>query len=119
MRFLIDQCLSPALATLLRDAGHDALHVRDRRMHQATDSEILSFAESESRILVSADSDFGEILTIGTKRNLSLILFRGEFDPRSQEQASSLIGALPELLNYLEKGSIVVITRSRARVREL
>ena len=89
MKFLIDQCLSPTLA------------------------------ESESRVLVSADSDFGEILTIGTKRNLSLILFRGEFEPRSQEQASLLLSSLPQLSDLLEKGSIVVITQSRLRVREL
>lgn len=27
MRFLIDECLSPTLATLLRDHGHDAVHL--------------------------------------------------------------------------------------------
>ena len=40
MRFLIDQALSPALATELGRAGHDAVHVRELGMQAASDEEI-------------------------------------------------------------------------------
>lgn len=35
MKFLVDQCLSPTLATLLSGAGHDAVHVAERGMERA------------------------------------------------------------------------------------
>ena len=39
MRLLIDNALSPALADLLRNAGHGAVHVREVGLHHADDKE--------------------------------------------------------------------------------
>jgi phage baseplate assembly protein W len=40
LKFLIDNALSPAVADKLREAGHKALHVRERGMQASTDEEI-------------------------------------------------------------------------------
>jgi hypothetical protein len=37
MRFLVDNALSPALAVLLQQAGHDAIHVRTIGLQRAED----------------------------------------------------------------------------------
>ena len=62
MRLLVDNALSPALAELLRHAGHEAAHVRDIGLHHADDEEIFERAASDDFILVSADTDFGTLL---------------------------------------------------------
>ena len=62
MRFLIDNALSPALAALLQQAGHDAIHVRELGLQHADDEVIFERAAAEHRIVVSADADFGTLL---------------------------------------------------------
>ena len=119
MKFLVDESLSPKLARLLSDAGHDAVHLRERGMQGSEDPEVIALARSEARILISADADFGTLLTLGAERTPSLIYFRGDFDPAAPEQARQILASLPEISNDLENGAIVVVSRSKVRIRLL
>jgi predicted nuclease of predicted toxin-antitoxin system len=119
MRFLIDNALSPAVASALSAAGHDAVHVRDRGLQTAPDTEVIALAAAEDRIVVSADTDFGTLLSLRGAAKPSFILFRGEVERRPEHQVAALLGLLPELERSLASGAIVVISGTRVRIRNL
>ncbi len=119
MRFLIDNALSPRVAELLREAGHEAGHVRDYGMQAAADDEIFDWAGREERVIVSADTDFGTLLALRDSDKPSVIIFRRLSGHRPEDQARLLLDQLPVLEEHLEGGSVVVIEENRIRVRSL
>ncbi|MBV9141642.1 MAG: DUF5615 family PIN-like protein [Pseudonocardiales bacterium] len=119
MKFLLDSNLSHRVAQLLREAGVDATHVRDNDLQRATDSVILEFARQHTFVLVSEDTDFGELLARQCTVSPSLVLLRTYEPMTPDEQTAILLANLPRLHDDLDQGAIVVIERNRLRVRRL
>jgi len=117
MKLLVDNALSPELARILQTAGHDAVHVRDRNLQHAADEVIFEAAAAEGRVIVSADTDFGAILTLRRQTHPSLILFRNPSPRRAEPQAQLLLTNLPSFRDDLEQGAIVVLRLDRIRIR--
>jgi predicted nuclease of predicted toxin-antitoxin system len=68
MKFLVDNALSPLFSEGLQKANHDAVHLRDYGLQEATDDVILKRSADENRILISADTDFGTLLALYNKK---------------------------------------------------
>ena len=119
MRFLVDNALSPILATLLEQAGHDALHVRAIALHRSDDVVIFDRAAAEDRIVVSADTDFGTLLATRSAQKPSVIQFRGQGSRKPEALALAILSNLPQLVDALQSGSIVTFEPSRVRLRAL
>lgn len=118
MRFLVDEALSVKVAQLLVDAGHDAVHVSERGLLGADDETVMAAARAEERVLVSADTDFGELLALGAHASPSLMLLR-RAQHRPEEQAALVLEAAEIAAPELEGGAVVVVSSDRLRIRRL
>ena len=77
------------------------------------------FARQHSCVLVSEDTDFGELLAQQRTVAPSFVLLRPYEPMTPDEQATILLTNIPRLRYDLDQGAIVVIERSRLRVRRL
>ena len=119
MKLLVENALSPTLADLLRQAGHEAVHVREVGLHHAADEEIFERASIEDQVLVSADTDFATLLATRSASKPSVILFRGGGSRRPEALASLILQNIPQLADDLATGCIVTFEPTRLRVRPL
>ena len=115
----MDNALSPALADSLRQSGHDAVHVRDVGLDASEDEVIFARAATESRVLVSADTDFGTLLALRRETKPSVILFRRRSDRRAAQQAALLLANLNAIEGSLDRGCVAVFDEARVRIRML
>ena len=111
--------LSTRVAEELRNAGHDAVHVREYGLQRALDEEILARAAREQRTLISADMDFGFLLASRRHLSPSVVLLRRLAPHRAEFVVALLLANLPQLADALEQGSLIVLEESRIRVRRL
>jgi len=119
LRFLLDENISPLVASVLNQARHDAVHVRDVGLRKAPDVAVFDRAVADGRVVVSGDTDFGRLLIEAESRRPTLILFLREDDRRAVTQAGLILSNLEQVKDDLEAGAIFVIEAHRVRVRRL
>jgi len=61
VRFLIDNQLPRALATLLQNLGHHAVHVLDVELARVNDLAIWAYAAQHGYTIISKDADFADL----------------------------------------------------------
>jgi predicted nuclease of predicted toxin-antitoxin system len=118
MRFLADAGISPKTVGFLIQLGHDAVHVRALGLQRAPDSELVDRARADSRVIVTFDLDFGDILALGVLDKPSVIIFRLA-DQRAESVNGRLSTVLSERLAELESGALILVEDARYRIRKL
>lgn len=107
------------MAALLRERGHDAVHTLELGLERAEDDELLLFAATEGRVIVSGDTDFGALLALLNHRSPSVILFRSRNTLTAEDQSAIILDNLDDLEADLDAGAVVVVSDTRLRVRLL
>lgn len=82
MRFLIDESTGFAVAGYIRSLDHDVEIVAEI-MPEADDHEILTYAVTENRIVVTNDKDFGDLIFRSKQPHCGVIFLRLQDESRA------------------------------------
>jgi predicted nuclease of predicted toxin-antitoxin system len=118
MRWLLDQGLPLSAATLLCDAGDDAVHVGQIGMAEAEDSQILLHALQENRVVVTLDADFHSLLARSSAKQPSVIRIREE-GLKGPELAKLISQISSQFRSSLESGCVMTYLDGKIRYRSL
>lgn len=112
MRFLIDRCAGHLIADWLRAQGHDVVESRDRGADPG-DSILLEWAAQESRILITIDTDFGQLIFLEGQAHSGLIRLP---DVPSGERLKIIKELLERFRDELEARSIITVRGGKIRI---
>jgi predicted nuclease of predicted toxin-antitoxin system len=113
VKVLLDSCISAHAAETVRQARHDVTWAGDWARDPG-DEEILRRAVSESRVLVTVDKDFGELVIVQGMMHIGLIRLVGF---RACDQGPALVRLLTVYEAQLAAGAILTAEPWRVRVR--
>jgi predicted nuclease of predicted toxin-antitoxin system len=118
MRVLVDMNLSPAWATFLRGAGIESVHWTELGRPDASDEELMRWAEREGYILMTADLDFAAILAATGRNGPSVLQIRADLlTPAALGQG--ILDVLSRVQADMDAGAVVSFDGQRMRVRVL
>jgi len=116
VKFLADECCDAGIVARLRTAGHDVFYVPEQHAG-ISDDEVLQTSFRESRILLTEDKDFGELVFRLKKPVYGMILIR--IGVRERDQKWPRVEAL--ISKYQERlpGHFAVVDLEKFRIRPL
>ena len=116
MQFLIDQDVYYVTAKFLIDAGHNVILVSQINLAQASDEEILTVAQSENRILVTRDRDYGNLVFV---RAIGAGVIYLRVLPKTVNAVHNELARVIETYSEVElKGAFVVVEPDGHRFRK-
>jgi predicted nuclease of predicted toxin-antitoxin system len=114
MKFLVDAGVGKNAEQLLEDFGFDSKAIRDIDPRMS-DFEILQLAVAETRIIVTMDKDFGELVYNSGYNHSGILLLRLE-NMNGNEKAGILRFIIENYASEL-KGNFCVFQKGKFRVR--
>jgi predicted nuclease of predicted toxin-antitoxin system len=112
VRFLVDRCAGRQLADWLREKGYDVLEARELGPDPG-DGALLGHANAERRILVTIDTDFGELVFLHDVAHSGLVRLP---DVPAKRRIALMAELIERHRQALELGDIVTIRGERIRI---
>ncbi len=117
MLFKIDENLSPEVAKLLREQGHDAATLEEQAMAGESDDVIARVVKREKRTLITLDLDFADIRAYPPKEYPGIIILRLR-DENKFSVEKALRRILPVLVEEQVAGCLWIVEETKLRIRE-
>ncbi len=118
MRFVVDMNLSPAWVAFLRQAGFEAVHWSKVGEREASDRQLMQWAEENGHLVITNDLDFSAILAATQRRRPSVVQIRSDL-LTPMAIGGMVLRAIEQTREELAAGALISIDAQRARLRVL
>ncbi|MBI2321669.1 MAG: DUF5615 family PIN-like protein [Chloroflexi bacterium] len=115
--FLLDENLPRSSARVLRDAGYDAVDVRDVGLRGHSDAEVFAYAQASGATLITADKGFANVRAYAAHPHAGLIVVRLPNEVPTAEVNRVLLHALIDLQGRDLAGLLIIVQAGRTRIR--
>ena len=116
MKFLIDESVEKPIVNWLKNQKYDVKYVAES-FPGITDEEVIKIANSEDRILITNDKDFGELIFRQGKITRGVLLIRA-----ANEESSNKVRLVKEVLKKTKnklRGNFIVVNETGIRIRKI
>lgn len=110
MRFVVDAQLPPALARFIAAQGHDAAHVLDHGLLEASDGAIWEYAVASDATIVTKDEDFA-LMAANASEPIPRIVWIRVGNCSKRDLLAWFQPRFAEILATLEGGNLLVELR--------
>ena len=118
MRFLADECVGGSLVRSLRQSGFDVEWIREFAFG-ATDEQVLEHSNQTSRILITEDYDFADLIFRFRKRALAVIIIAANLADRPIAEKAPLVAGRLQKFGNAFVGRLTILEKDRTRQRDL
>lgn len=118
MKLLLDMNLSPLWVATLSHAGFEVIHWSAVGAADASDYQIMLFAQEHDYTICTQDLDFGLMLAASGNGKPSVVQIRSQ-DVLPNGIGMQVVAALLRMTVELEAGALVTVDPMRTRVRVL
>jgi predicted nuclease of predicted toxin-antitoxin system len=116
MKFVIDAQLPKKMAEWLRSAGCDAMHTLDLpNGNRTTDKQLVAFADSEGRVVVTKDDDFVDSHLLHGQPAKLLLVSTGNI--RNRDLEALTVPLIPNLLSEFNTHSFLELSSAGLTIR--
>lgn len=118
MKILVDMNLSPRWRETLQASGYEAVWWRDVGPENPPDEVLFAWARERGYTVLTADLDFGHLLSLTGEDGPSVILLRLPYT-EPPEALPPVLEVLRRFPGALERGALAVIGPEKTRLRLL
>ena len=110
MKFLADENISHQTIQFLRNLGYDIKPIPNY-LKGASDKNIITYASTEDRYLISLDIDFGKIYYFSERKDIGIIILR--VHPPTVEHINALLDRFLKTTNLEKMGKCLIILEEK------
>lgn len=114
LKLLTDENIAKSLVKALREKGYDVKDIKEENLFGISDREVIKKAKEDDRIILTHDTDFGNLLNYPLQSHQGVVLIR--YRNQSPHYVIARLIPLLDTIKNKVKGSLIIVTEDLVKI---